>query len=70
MAQRDLLTIWPQLKASAQEMFSRAATEVLKGHNGVIELHCREGGIRLVRIGKEMRPGDKEYRLGNDEEDK
>ncbi len=64
---RDLISMWPFLKPTGQQALCKAAEELLEGHSGVIELHCHKGGVRLVRVGKEYRPGEMEYKLGDDE---
>ena len=66
---RDLNSMWPQLKPSAQQALCHAAAQLIERHSGVIELHCLQGGVRLVRTGKEWKPGDFEYKLGDDVDD-
>jgi len=58
----ELQELWPQLTPTAQQALVRLS-KILAGrrYSGIIELRCYQGGIRLVRINSEWRPGDKEY---------
>lgn len=56
MADFDLPAIWTKLKPSAREMLYHTAQRLISGHSGTIELHCNNGGVRMLRIGEELRP--------------
>lgn len=59
MTRNDLLALWPQLTPSAREMLLRQARLLVAKHSGIIELHCQEGGVQRMRVGRDYQPGDK-----------
>lgn len=65
---RDLMSLWPRLKPTAQQALCWAADQLVEGKSGLIELMCKEGGVRKVRIGSEFTPSEMEYRLGVEDE--
>ncbi len=62
--------LWTQLSKSAQEMLTRQAEFLVEGYTGKMELHCHKGGVRLLRLGTEYRPGEMEFRTGEDDSDR
>ncbi len=59
--------LWSQLTRSAQQVLTKQAELLVDGHSGTMELHCLNGGVRLLRVGRDYRPADMEYRMGEDE---
>ncbi len=52
-----LTDLWPSLSVSAQQMLLKQV-QLLVGekYNGVMELHCTMGGVRLLRAPRDYRP--------------
>lgn len=59
MSKNDLLALWPKLTRSAQYALLKQAKLLAERHSGTIELHCHEGGVRMVKVGHEFHFNDK-----------
>ncbi len=59
--------LWSHLTKIAQQALTKQAEVLVDGHSGTMELHCPNGGVRLLRVGQDYRSADMEYRMGEDE---
>ena len=59
MSEERVVQLWPRLTKSAQQILSKEMEILLEGYSGRMELHCLNGGVRLLRVGRDYTPEDK-----------
>lgn len=56
MSEERVVQLWPRLAKSAQHVLIKEMEILVEGYSGRMELHCHNGGVRLLRTGQDYKP--------------